>query len=184
MTLTLTDIFDSNSGGPLLFVAFALSRQRGVPRLRVAPGATPGLPWDMFIGLFTGAHTNYMHRTNPLHPASNPPLQSEVMVEFESCGIPTRFPHNAHLYRLLLSKATPRTPHRIPSDPDPLVGGQDWMKHACLMPGFHAPATTNAPRAVVAADKFLAADMVPPYISMILHETYMDVCIEMILYAP
>jgi len=62
------------------------------------------------------------------------------MVEFESCGIPTRFPHNSHLYKLLLSK--------------------DWMKHMCLMPRFNAPATTNAPRAVVAADKMHAADLV------------------------
>merc|ERR1712070_826868 len=63
-----------------------------------------------------------------------------MMIEMESAGIPTRFPHHAHLYKLLLSK--------------------DWMKHLCLQPGFNAPATTNASRAVIAADKFHAADLV------------------------
>jgi len=65
--------------------------------------------------------------------------QLQMMVEMESCGIPTRFPHHSHLYRLLLSK--------------------DWMKHMCLQPGFHAPCTTGVSRALAAGDKYHAADL-------------------------
>lgn len=36
---------------------------------------------------------------------------------------------------------------------------QDWMKHMCLQPGFHAPCTTGVSRALAAGDKYHAADL-------------------------
>jgi len=64
--------------------------------------------------------------------------QCQLMAEFEACGVPTRFPHHSHLYRLLLSK--------------------DWMKHLCLMPDLQAPVTTAVPRALITTNKWNAAD--------------------------
>eukprot|EP01065_Artemidia_motanka_P049455 TRINITY_DN81_c2_g1_i1.p1 TRINITY_DN81_c2_g1~~TRINITY_DN81_c2_g1_i1.p1 ORF type:complete len:708 (+),score=218.77 TRINITY_DN81_c2_g1_i1:83-2206(+) len=60
-----------------------------------------------------------------------------TMAGFEQVGVHTRFPHNSHLYRLLLSK--------------------DWMSHLCMDRSFCCPATTKVSRAVVADSPIRAA---------------------------
>lgn len=82
-------------------------------------------------------------------------VQLQMMTEFEACGVPSRFPHHSHLYRLLLSK--------------------DWMAHLCMMPNLHAPATTKVSRVLVAYDKTHAADVAAKAIMNIQklnHKTY------------
>ena len=61
----------------------------------------------------------------------------EAMRALESAGVPTRFPHVSHLYRVLLSK--------------------DWCGHLCLCPQFKVPATTKVSAAAVAVAARLAA---------------------------
>jgi len=60
-----------------------------------------------------------------------------LMVEMESCGIPTRFPHNSNLYRVFASK--------------------EWTAQTCLHPLLRVPLTTQVSRQAVACDPAKAA---------------------------
>lgn len=61
----------------------------------------------------------------------------ELMVQMEATGIPTRFPHQSHLYRLFASK--------------------EWTAQMCLHPLLKVPLTTQVARQAVASDPAKAA---------------------------
>lgn len=52
-----------------------------------------------------------------------------LMERMEATGIPTRFPHNSHQYRMFASK--------------------EWMAQTCLIPGLNVPLTTKLSRQIV-----------------------------------
>jgi len=52
-----------------------------------------------------------------------------LMERMEASGIPTRFPHNSHQYRMFVSK--------------------EWMAQTCLIPGLNVPLTTKLSRQIV-----------------------------------
>lgn len=60
-----------------------------------------------------------------------------LMVEMEASGIPTRFPHASHLYRIFASK--------------------EWTAQMCLHPRLHVPLTTQVARQAITADPGKAA---------------------------
>jgi len=60
-----------------------------------------------------------------------------LMVQMEAVGIPTRFPHASHLYRLFASK--------------------EWTAQTCLYPHLHVPLTTMVSMQAVALDPARAA---------------------------
>jgi hypothetical protein len=61
----------------------------------------------------------------------------ELMVQMEATGIPTRFPHHSHLYKVFASK--------------------EWTAQMCLHPLLHVPLTTQVSRQAIAADPAGAA---------------------------
>ena len=61
-----------------------------------------------------------------------------LMLDMESGGVATRFPHPSHFYRTLLSK--------------------EWMSMLCLDPALRCPATTNLNIAAVQASPIKAAE--------------------------
>lgn len=61
----------------------------------------------------------------------------ELMVHMEATGIPTRFPHASHLYKIFTSK--------------------EWTAQTCLHPLLRVPLTTMVPRQSVAMDPGKAA---------------------------
>lgn len=61
----------------------------------------------------------------------------ELMVSMEATGIPTRFPHPSHLYRIFTSK--------------------EWTAQMCLHPILRVPLTTQVARQAVAVDPAKAA---------------------------
>jgi len=63
--------------------------------------------------------------------------QLELMVQMEAAGIPTRFPHNAHLYRIFASK--------------------EWTTQMCLHLPLHVPLTTAVPRSAIICNPGKAA---------------------------
>ena len=83
--------------------------------------------WPISFGDVSSLEAGYVRRDELL----------EAMRALESAGVPTRFPHVSHLYRVLLSK--------------------DWCGHLCLCPQFKVPATTKVSAAAVAVDARLAA---------------------------
>jgi hypothetical protein len=60
-----------------------------------------------------------------------------LMVEMEASGIPTRFPHQSHLYKIFASK--------------------EWTAQMCLHPLLKVPLTTQVARQAVATDPGKAA---------------------------
>jgi hypothetical protein len=60
-----------------------------------------------------------------------------LIARVETCGVVCRFPHHAHLYRLLTSKS--------------------WMAHLSLMPDLAVPATTKIGLGLIARDPVAAA---------------------------
>merc|ERR1719293_469700 len=63
--------------------------------------------------------------------------QFRLMVEMEASGIPTRFPHQSHLYRVFASK--------------------EWTAQMCLHPLLRVPLTTMVSRQAVACNPEKAA---------------------------
>jgi len=61
----------------------------------------------------------------------------ELMVQMEAAGVPSRFPHESHLYKIFASK--------------------EWTAQMCLHPLLHVPLTTMVPRQAVASDPGKAA---------------------------
>lgn len=61
----------------------------------------------------------------------------ELMVQMEGTGIPTRFPHQSHLYRIFASK--------------------EWTAQMCLHPLLRVPLTTQVARQAVSSDPAKAA---------------------------
>eukprot|EP00928_Gymnodinium_smaydae_P061621 TRINITY_DN45662_c0_g1_i1.p1 TRINITY_DN45662_c0_g1~~TRINITY_DN45662_c0_g1_i1.p1 ORF type:complete len:538 (+),score=137.26 TRINITY_DN45662_c0_g1_i1:70-1683(+) len=61
----------------------------------------------------------------------------QLMVEMEGHGIPTRFPHHSHLYRVFASK--------------------EWTAQMCLHPLLQVPLTTMVSRQAIASDPAKAA---------------------------
>jgi hypothetical protein len=61
----------------------------------------------------------------------------ELMLHMEASGIPTRFPHHSHLYRVFASK--------------------EWTAQMCLHPLFKTPLTTKVSRQAVTQDPDKAA---------------------------
>lgn len=61
----------------------------------------------------------------------------DLMGRVEACGVVVRFPHHAHMYRLLSSKS--------------------WMAHLCLMPKLCVPATTKVSVSLIHHDPWQAA---------------------------
>eukprot|EP00429_Kryptoperidinium_foliaceum_P067099 CAMPEP_0176051824 /NCGR_PEP_ID=MMETSP0120_2-20121206/25766_1 /TAXON_ID=160619 /ORGANISM="Kryptoperidinium foliaceum, Strain CCMP 1326" /LENGTH=552 /DNA_ID=CAMNT_0017385265 /DNA_START=44 /DNA_END=1702 /DNA_ORIENTATION=+ len=61
----------------------------------------------------------------------------ELMVQMESTGIASRFPHQSHLYRIFASK--------------------EWTAQMCLHPLLHVPLTTQVARQALASDPAKAA---------------------------
>lgn len=64
--------------------------------------------------------------------------QFSLMSEMEASGIPTRFPHASHLYRLFASK--------------------EWTAQMCLHPLLRVPLTTQVSRQAIACDPQKAAN--------------------------
>eukprot|EP00392_Amoebophrya_sp_AT5.2_P011748 g11833.t1 len=62
-----------------------------------------------------------------------------LMMYHECAGIPTRFPHNSHLYRMFASK--------------------EWTASQCLNSGLRTPLTTKVPRSLIAQNPERAASM-------------------------
>jgi len=62
----------------------------------------------------------------------------QAVQRLEMTGLPTRFPHPSHLYRLLVSK--------------------DWTSQLCLRPDMHIPATTKISIATAIRYPYKAAD--------------------------
>jgi len=62
----------------------------------------------------------------------------QLMVQMEATGIPTRFPHHSHLYRVFASK--------------------EWTAQMCLHPLMRTPLTTQVSRQAVATDPAKAAE--------------------------
>lgn len=62
----------------------------------------------------------------------------ELMVHMEATGIPTRFPHPSHLYRVFASK--------------------EWTAQMCLHPLLKTPLTTQVSRQAVASDPATSAE--------------------------
>jgi len=62
----------------------------------------------------------------------------EFMVQMEATGIPTRFPHQSHLYRIFASK--------------------EWTAQMCLHPLMHTPLTTQVSRQAIANNPAKAAE--------------------------
>uniref|UniRef100_A0A7S1L1W8 WW domain-containing protein n=1 Tax=Alexandrium catenella TaxID=2925 RepID=A0A7S1L1W8_ALECA len=62
----------------------------------------------------------------------------ELMVNLEASGIPTRFPHHSHLYRIFASK--------------------EWTAQMCLHPLMRVPLTTMVARQAVACNPAKAAE--------------------------
>jgi hypothetical protein len=60
-----------------------------------------------------------------------------LMTEMEASGIPTRFPHASHIYRIFASK--------------------EWTAQMCLHPLLHVPLTTQVARQAITADPEKAA---------------------------
>jgi len=73
---------------------------------------------------------------DPAHVNHNTLL--ETMVEMEAAGIPTRFPHESHLYRLIVSK--------------------EFLSQTCLQPQLKVPLTTVVSRQAIANNQHVAAD--------------------------
>ena len=72
----------------------------------------------------------------PFNKKPSPELFNLMM--FNECtGIPTRFPHNSHLYRVFASK--------------------EWTASHCLNPKLRTPLTTKVPRALIAQSPERAA---------------------------
>ena len=67
----------------------------------------------------------------------NLPDVMHAMTNIEASGIPTRFPHPSHLYRVFLSK--------------------DWTSQLCLFPEMRIPATTKVSRSAVERNALGAA---------------------------
>jgi len=63
--------------------------------------------------------------------------QLELMIQMEAAGIPTRFPHASHLYRVFASK--------------------EWAAQMCLHPLLRVPLTTMVARQAIASDPAKAA---------------------------
>ncbi|CAE7029019.1 unnamed protein product [Symbiodinium natans] len=63
--------------------------------------------------------------------------QLDMMVQMEAAGIPTRFPHESHLYKVFASK--------------------EWTSQMCLHPLLHVPLTTMVARQAIATDPATAA---------------------------
>lgn len=61
----------------------------------------------------------------------------ELMVQMEATGIPTRFPHQSHLYRIFASK--------------------EWTAQMCLHPLLNTPLTTQVSRQAIVCDPAKAA---------------------------
>jgi len=61
----------------------------------------------------------------------------ELMISMEASGVPTRFPHQSHLYKIFASK--------------------EWTAQMCLHPLLHVPLTTMVARQAVATDPGKAA---------------------------
>jgi len=62
-----------------------------------------------------------------------------LMRQNESAGIPTKFPHNSHLYKTFASK--------------------EWAASQCLTPGLHVPLTTKVSRVLIAQNSMMAASI-------------------------
>mmetsp|Transcript_4264 Transcript_4264/g.11446 ORF Transcript_4264/g.11446 Transcript_4264/m.11446 type:complete len:569 (-) Transcript_4264:99-1805(-) len=62
----------------------------------------------------------------------------ELMVQMEATGIPTRFPHQSHLYRIFASK--------------------EWTAQMCLHPLLRTPLTTQVARQAIANNPAKAAE--------------------------
>jgi len=95
--------------------------------------------------LLKGKHVGALYFSWPIvfqdgheHPAY---VQSEklleLMLQMEATGIPTRFPHTSHLYRVFASK--------------------EWTSWMCLHPLMRVPLTTKVSRQAVASDPTKAA---------------------------
>eukprot|EP00927_Polykrikos_kofoidii_P021995 TRINITY_DN20660_c0_g1_i1.p1 TRINITY_DN20660_c0_g1~~TRINITY_DN20660_c0_g1_i1.p1 ORF type:complete len:619 (+),score=102.47 TRINITY_DN20660_c0_g1_i1:82-1938(+) len=67
----------------------------------------------------------------------NRDMEYELLVRMEAAGIPTRFPHPAHLYRIFASK--------------------EWTAQMCLHPLLQVPLTTTVSRQAIALDPMKAA---------------------------
>merc|ERR1712216_118918 len=63
--------------------------------------------------------------------------QFNLMVQMEASGIPTRFPHPSHLYRMFTSK--------------------EWTAQMCLHPLMKVPLTTRVSREAIVQDTTKAA---------------------------
>ncbi|CAE7563722.1 unnamed protein product, partial [Symbiodinium sp. CCMP2456] len=63
--------------------------------------------------------------------------QLDMMVNMEAAGIPTRFPHQSHLYKVFASK--------------------EWTSQMCLHPLLHVPLTTMVARQAIVTDPAGAA---------------------------
>lgn len=61
----------------------------------------------------------------------------ELMLSMEAAGVPTRFPHHSHLYRIFASK--------------------EWTAQMCLHPLFKVPLTTKVSRQAITQDPEAAA---------------------------
>lgn len=96
--------------------------------------------------LFKGKHLSALYFTWPIafqdgheYPAYvQREKLLELMVHMEATGIPTRFPHASHLYKIFASK--------------------EWTAQMCLHPFMRTPLTTQVSRQAVASDPGKAAD--------------------------
>eukprot|EP00913_Durusdinium_trenchii_P007467 g7019.t1 len=74
----------------------------------------------------------------------------ELMVQMEAAGIPSRFPHESHLYKIFASKDREKTPIWQESQ-------AHWTAQMCLHPLLKVPLTTMVARQAVASDPAKAA---------------------------